>query len=41
MTDQTAAALYFLAPFALLWLAFTAAETRRLMVAIRAKAGQK
>jgi hypothetical protein len=35
MTDQTAATLYFLAPFALLWLAFVAAETARAVAVIR------
>jgi hypothetical protein len=35
MTDQTAAALYFLAPFMLLWLAFTAAETVKAVAVIR------
>jgi hypothetical protein len=37
MSDQTAATLYFLAPFALLWLAFAAAETRRVLAAIRGR----
>jgi hypothetical protein len=35
MTDQTAATLYFLAPFALLWLAFMAVQTARAVVAIK------
>ncbi|MGJ0507007.1 MAG: hypothetical protein ACR652_07670 [Methylocystis sp.] len=35
MTWKTAATLYFLSPFALLWLAFTAAETARAVAAIR------
>ena len=35
MPDQTIATLYFLAPFALLWAAFTAAETAKAVVAIR------
>jgi hypothetical protein len=37
MSDQTAATLYFLAPFALIWLAFTAVETRRVLAAIRGR----
>lgn len=35
MSDQTAATLFFLTPFIALWLAFAAAETRRVLVAIR------
>lgn len=36
---KSTAILYFPTPFALLWLAFAAAEARRLLIAIRG--GQK
>jgi hypothetical protein len=35
MNDQTPAFAFFLAPFALLWLAFAAVETRKVLAAIR------
>jgi hypothetical protein len=37
MTDTTAAALLFLAPFAVLWTAFAVAEGRKILVAVRAE----
>jgi hypothetical protein len=35
MTDQTPAFLFFLSPFALLWLAFAIAETRKILAALK------
>lgn len=40
MNWQTETTLYFLAPFTLLWLAFTAAETARAVALIR-KGGRR
>jgi hypothetical protein len=41
MPDQTPAFVAFLAPFACLWLAFSVAETRRALAAIRVKGGRR
>ncbi|WP_363348863.1 hypothetical protein [Methylocystis echinoides] len=40
MPDQTPTFLCFLAPFALLWLAFAVAETRRAVASVRVKGGR-
>jgi hypothetical protein len=41
MTWKTTATLIALAPFALLWLAFAAVETRRALAAVRVKGGRR
>jgi hypothetical protein len=41
MPDQTPVFIAFLAPFALLWLAFAAVEARRALAAVRVKGGRR
>jgi hypothetical protein len=41
MPDQTPAFIAFLAPFALLWLAFAVAETRGALAAARVNGGRR
>jgi hypothetical protein len=41
MTWKTTATLYFLAPFAVLWLAFAAAETAHAVALIRKTGGRR
>jgi uncharacterized membrane protein len=41
MTWKTTATLFALAPFALLWLAFAVAETRRVLAAVCVNGGHR